>query len=147
MVWQTKNSFTHGRRTGPFFPQILYLYIYPKMLLLSFEDIQKIRIFPKFEGCCSKTVRTKPISILNFSRVWQSYFLKYVLEILITYGFFVDKKMMFYSFFCIFNRQAEILENCFFFSGVAPKWYVIVHNHGFLYHCWGNTLEKKKMFS
>jgi len=67
-----------------------------QMVLLSFEDFQKIRIFPIFEGCGSKTAPTTPISILNFSKAWQSCFLRHFLEILITSGFFIDKKMMFY---------------------------------------------------
>ena len=81
----------------------------------------KIWIFPKFEGCFSKTVPSTPISILNFSRVWQSYFLRYTLEILITYGFFIDKKMMFYSFFCIFNKKAEIWEKLLFLLQNSPQ--------------------------
>ena len=47
------------------FFQILYRQIQPKMFLLSLEDFEKIRIFPKFEGCGSKTVATTPISILK----------------------------------------------------------------------------------
>ena len=78
------------------------------MIVISFEVLQKISLFPKFGGCGSKTAPATPISILNFSRAWQSYFLRYALEILITYGFFIDKKMMFYSFFCVFNRTAKI---------------------------------------
>jgi len=73
------------------------------MALLSFEDFQKIRIFPKFEAYGSKTVPTAPISILKFSRLLQSYFLRYTLEILITYGFFKNKKMMFFSVFPVFS--------------------------------------------
>ena len=34
-------------------------------------------------------------------------------------------------------------KSCFFFYRVAPKWYIIVHNHDFLYHL-GAILEKKK---
>ena len=62
-----------------------------------------------------------PISILNFSRAWQSYFLRYALENLITYGFFIDKKMMFYSFFCIFNKKAEIWEKLLFLLQNSPQ--------------------------
>ena len=115
------------------------------MALLSFEDLHKIWISPKFEGCGSKTVPSTPISILNFSRAWHSYFLRYALEILITYGFFINKKMMFYSFFCVFNRTAKIWENVFFFSRVFPQWYKKPWVWTIIYH-WGNILIKKKQF-
>ena len=115
------------------------------MALLSFEDLQKIWISPKFGGCGSKTTPATPISILNFSRAWQSYFLSYTLEILITYGFFIDKKMMFYSFFCVFNRTAKIWGNFFFFSRVFPQWYKKPWLWTIIYH-WGNTLIKKMQF-
>ena len=72
------------------------------MALLSFEDLQKIWISPKFGGCGSKITPAKLISILNFSKARQSYFLSYTLEILVTYGFIIDKKIMLYSLFYIF---------------------------------------------
>ena len=78
------------------------------MILIPFVDLQKVSLFLKFGGYGSKIESAMPISILNFSRAWQSYFLRYTLETLISYGFFIDKKMMFYSFFCTFNKKAEI---------------------------------------
>ena len=82
--------------------------IFRKIILIPYVHLGKLGTFAKFGGCGSKNEPATPISILNFSRAWQSYFLRYALEILITYGFFIDKKMMFYSFFCVFNRTAKI---------------------------------------
>ena len=73
-------------------------HIHPNSILLDLAkhglttDLQKIWISLKFGGCGSKTATAMSISILNFSRAWQSYFLSYTLEILITYRFFIDKK-------------------------------------------------------
>ena len=117
------------------------------MVLPSFEDFQKIRIFPKFEGSGSKTASSTPISILNFSRRWQSYFLRYALEILITYGFFIDKKWCFIHFSVSSTGKLKFEKNRFFFSGVAPNRYIIVHNHDFLYHLGVILKKKKKLFS
>ena len=68
------------------------------MALLSFKDLQKIWISPKFGDCGSKIAPATLISILNFSRAWQSYF-------------------------------------------------IIVHNHDFLYHLGAILKKKKKLFS
>ena len=42
-----------------------YHWKYQKMILLSFEHLEKIRIFPKYGGCGSKIESATPISILN----------------------------------------------------------------------------------
>ena len=44
-----------------------------KMIVISFVDLQKTSLFPKFGGCGSKIKYVTPISISNFSRAWQSY--------------------------------------------------------------------------
>ena len=58
-------------------------HVHPKSILLDlakhcfsiiWRSSKKKRIFPKFGGCGSKTVPATPISILNFSRVWQPWF-------------------------------------------------------------------------
>ena len=115
------------------------------MVLLSFEDFQKIRIFPKFEDCGSKTAPYTPISILNFSRAWQSYFLRYALEILITYGFFIDKKWCFIHFSVSSTRKLKFEKSFFFFFRIAPKWYKKSWLWTIIYHL-GATPEKKKQF-
>ena len=42
-----------------------YHWKYQKMILLSFEHLEKIRIFPKYGGCGSKIESAMPISILK----------------------------------------------------------------------------------
>ena len=48
-----------------------------KMIVIPFVDLQKISLFPKFGGCSSKIEPATLISILNFSRAWQSYLVSY----------------------------------------------------------------------
>ena len=43
------------------------------MVLLSFECIQKIMIFPKFGECGSKIEPAMPISILRYQRAWHTF--------------------------------------------------------------------------
>ena len=45
---------------------------YPKAIVISFEGLWKLCIFIKFGGCSSKIEPATPVSILNFSRAWQS---------------------------------------------------------------------------
>ena len=48
------------------FSYFLYHWKYQNMVFLSFEHLQKIRIFPKSGGRSSKIVPATPISILSF---------------------------------------------------------------------------------
>ena len=105
----------------PCFFQNFSCWIQPKVVLLSFEDLQKIRIFPKFRRRSSKIVPAMPISILNLSRAWQPQFLCHTLEILVSVGSFIDKQMMFYKFFCIFNRKATISKKLIFLLYSSPQ--------------------------
>ena len=113
------------------------------MIVISFVDLQKISLFPKFGGCGSKIEPATPISISNFSRAWQSFKVSYALQILVNDRFFIGHQMIFSSIFCICNRKPEIQERILFVSRVSPTWYVIVHNHDFLYQV-GDTLQKKR---
>ena len=115
------------------------------MIVISFEDLQKISLFPKFEGCGLKIESATPILILNFPRAWQSYFLRYTLEISISYRFFIDKKMMFYSFFVSSTRQLKFEKSCFFFFRIAPKWYKKSWLWTIIYH-WGLLQRRKCSF-
>ena len=47
----------------------------------AFLQLRKKWILTKFEGCGSKTGPATPISILNYSRAWQSFKVSYVLHI------------------------------------------------------------------
>ena len=88
------------------------------MILLSFEDLQKIRISPKFQRRSSKIVPATPILILDLSRAWQPQFLSYGLEILVSRGSFMDKQMMFY-------KDSSILKGCRQFS---KTWFSFLDN-------------------
>ena len=102
------------------FWHFLYHWKYQNMVFLSFEHLQKIRIFPKSGGRSSKIEPAMPISILNFQRVWQPYFLCHTLQILIKHGFFTDKQMMFYRNFCISDRIPTIFRKLIFFLWQWP---------------------------
>ena len=61
-----------------------------------------------------------PISILNFRRTWQPYFLSHTLQILIKYVSFIDKQMIFYKDSCISDRILTIFKNQVFFLWQWP---------------------------
>ena len=69
------------------------------MILISFEHLQKILIFPKFQGCNSKIVPATPFSILRFKGEWQAQSLSHNLVTLKKYVFFIDDQMILVSFF------------------------------------------------
>ena len=73
--------------------QNFYLKLYhelQKMVLISFKDLYKIAIFPKFHRCGSKIVPATPIWSLNFKRAWQAQFLSHTYETLENCLFFID---------------------------------------------------------
>ena len=78
------------------------------MILIPFVDLQKVSLFLKFGGYGSKIESATPISILNFSRAWQSYLVSYALQILVNDRSFIGQHMIFSSFFCISTKKAEI---------------------------------------
>ena len=115
------------------------------MVLLSFVDIQKIRIFTKFGGCSSKIEPVTPILILKFKRAWQTQFFSHTLQILVNDRFFIGHQMIFYSIFCISNRKAELWKKLLFLFLSSPQ---VVKNPMIMdynYHL-GATLKKKKQF-
>ena len=71
------------------------------MIVISFEDLQKISLFLKFGGCGSKIEPAAPISILNFKGVWQGKIWSQNPKILKICVSFKDKQMILVSFFDI----------------------------------------------
>ena len=93
------------------------------MIVISFVDLQKISLFPKFGGCGSKIEPATPISILNFSRAWQSFKVSYALQILVNDRFFIGHQMIFSSFFVSVTGKLKFKKDYFFVSRVSPTWY------------------------
>ena len=71
------------------------------MVLISFEHLQRLLIFPKFQGCNSKIVPATPFWILKFKWAWQTQFLSHNLVTLKNYVFFKDLQMILVPFFHI----------------------------------------------
>ena len=69
------------------------------MVLISFEHLYEIHIFPKFRRCGSKIVPVTPFWNLNFKWAWQAQFLSQNLLSLQNCLFFTNKEMMLVSFF------------------------------------------------
>ena len=72
--------------------QNFYLKLYHEfqnMVLILFEYLYKIDIFPKFQRCGSKIEPATPIWSLN-KRAWQAQFLSHTYETLEKYVFFID---------------------------------------------------------
>ena len=90
------------------------------MVVISFVDLQKIWLFTKFESHSSKIVPATSISILNFWRAWQPYFLSQTLQILVSHVSFIDKQMMFYKKISIFDRNPAVFKNKIFFVLSRP---------------------------
>ena len=80
------------------------------MVLISFEQLQKIHIFWKFGGCSSKTKPATPISILCYQRAWQTFSMSYTLQIFKNDSFFIDEQMILLPFFNILNQKLAICE-------------------------------------
>ena len=78
------------------------------MVLISFEQLQKIHIFWKFGGCSSKTKPATPISILCYQRAWQTFSMSYTLQIFKNDSFFIDEQMILLSFFDNPNQNSTI---------------------------------------
>ena len=66
MLLESWISVLTGFIAGTDFWHFLYRRKYQNMILLSFEHLQKIRIFPKSGGRGSKIEPAMPISILSF---------------------------------------------------------------------------------
>ena len=78
------------------------------MVLISFQDLYKIHIFPKFHRCGSKIVLDMPFWSLNFKRAWQAQFLSHTSEILDKYLFYIDLEMILVPLFDIPNQKSVI---------------------------------------
>ena len=78
------------------------------MVLISFQDLCKIHIFPKFHGCDSKIMPAMPFWILNFKWAWQAQFLSHTYETLEKYVFYIDLEMILVPFFDIPNQKPVI---------------------------------------
>ena len=78
------------------------------MVLISFVDIQKIRIFTKFGECSSKIEPTMPISILRYQRAWHTFKICHTLQIFKNDSFFIDEQMLLLSFFDNTNQKSTI---------------------------------------
>ena len=71
------------------------------MILISFEHLQKIFIFPKFQGCNLKIVPATPFWILKFKWAWQTQFLSNNLETLEKWIFLKGVQIILLPFFHI----------------------------------------------
>ena len=71
------------------------------MVLISFEDLYKIHIFPKFHRCGSKIVPATPFWNSNFKWAWQAQFLSHTYETSEKHVFYIDLQMMLVPFFDI----------------------------------------------
>ena len=61
---------------------------------LPVKDLKKSQLSTKFEGCSLKNDAATPLTISNFSRAWQAYFLSYTLQIWCENTTFIDVQMM-----------------------------------------------------
>ena len=101
------------------------------MILISFEDLQKIHNFSKLQGCGSKIGSATPIWISKFKRAWQAQFLSYNLETLEKWVFFEDVQMILVSFFHIpagFQLRKNLFESAIqvLSNPCSRKWKIIV---------------------
>ena len=78
------------------------------MALISFKDLNKIHIFPKFHRCGSKIVPATPFWNSNFKWAWQAQFLSHTHETLEKYVFYIDLEMILVPFFDIPNQKPVI---------------------------------------
>ena len=69
------------------------------MVLISFIDLYKIHIFPKFHRCGSKIVPATPFWNSNFKWAWQAQFLSHIYETLEKYVFYIDLWVILVPFF------------------------------------------------
>ena len=68
------------------------------MIVISFIDLQKISLLPKFGWCGLKIKSAMPLRSLKLKWAWQAQFLSYNLQILGKVMFFEDLQMILLSF-------------------------------------------------
>ena len=115
------------------------------MIQISFVDLQKISLFPKFWGCGSKIEPALPISTLNFSRVWQPFKVSYALQILVNDRSFIGHQMTFSSILLPLTGKQKFEINCLFLHRVSRIWYKKSWLWTIIYHM-EDTLWKKRQF-
>ena len=99
------------------------------MVLISFKDLYKIHIFPKFHGCGSKIVPATPFWNLNFKWAWQAQFLSHTYETLEKYVFYIDLWMILVPFFDISNQKSVISKRLIFLLPNRPPEVYFWWNH------------------
>merc|ERR1712155_409895 len=67
-----RTSYRIGHEGLLTFLELLSYCRFQNIIVISFEGLQKLSIFTNFGRYSSKIEPTTPISILNFSRAWQS---------------------------------------------------------------------------
>ena len=72
------------------------------MVVISFVDLQKISLFPKFGGHSSLNKTNMLLRSLKLKWAWWAQFLSYALQILGKVMFFEDLQMILLSFLEIF---------------------------------------------
>ena len=116
-----KDVFRYGRSTSGRFFYVGSKQEYGKMVLISFEHLEKILIFPKFQLRSSKIVPATPFWILKFKRAWQAQFLSHNLVTLKNCVFFIGVQMILIPFFDISNQKSVISKKLIFLFNVIPK--------------------------
>ena len=111
-------------RKSYFFNLQISGYVYLKVAIISFFNLYKIHIFPKFGGCGSKNKPSTPFWILNFKWAWQAQFLSHNLLILQNCILLDDKQMILVPFIEIHKRMKVIIfgHSCHIHFWVIPDW-------------------------
>ena len=81
------------------------------MIVISFVDLEKILLFPKFGVCGSKTEPATPFSILDpeiLKSAWQAHFLSHAPVTFWNHVFFNDVEMILLTFFDIPHQKSVI---------------------------------------
>ena len=79
---------------------------YQKIIVISFEHLQKLYWFWKFWGCGMKFRPVMPFWILSLKWAWRAQFLSCTPAILKSYVFFIDIQMILSSFFDNSNQKS-----------------------------------------
>ena len=96
------------------------------MVLISFQDLYKIHIFPKFHECGSKIMPATPFWNLNFKWAWQAQFLSHTYETLEKYVFYIDLQMILVPFFKIHDGSWDKnLVHCCRIHILSHPWFIL----------------------
>ena len=94
----------------------------------------KSQLSTKFEECSLKNDAAMPLTISNFSRAWQAYFLSYTLQILCENTTFIDVQM-------ICSDDFDISSG-FRFGKISVSCSVHFYSLYLLYDTWKNMWKK-----